>query len=213
MNEENIAIKTLFNFKYEQLIGLIFVVVLHGVVFYTLWNQRIIQTPVETPIFVSNIIIPPTHAKPPQPKAPKPHKLNPPDTKPPDHQHLVAEVQVVLPDEPIDLPTPPEPVIESPPQPVVLTSELSVNCPDRQPPEYPILSNRMNEQGKVVLRVYLGEDGRVVNTEVKTSSGYRRLDNAALNAVRTWRCKPALKNGVAVLAVALQPFKFKLEGR
>ena len=75
-----------------------------------------------------------------------------------------------------------------------------------------LLSKRMNEQGKVVLRVELGEDGRVANAEVKTSSGYRRLDDAALNTVKTWRCKPAMRNGVAMRAVALQPFNFILEG-
>jgi protein TonB len=199
--------------KHEQLISVIFVMVLHGVVFYVLWNHRIIPTPDETYILVSNFVNPPTHVKPPQPKPPKPLKSLPPDTTLPERHNLVAEVPVVLPDEPVGLPPPPEPVIEAPAQPLVLTSELSVNCPDRQPPEYPPLSNRMNEQGKVVLRVELGEDGRVANTEVKTSSGYRRLDDAALNAVMAWRCKPAVRNGVAVRAVALQPFKFTLEGR
>jgi protein TonB len=104
-------------------------------------------------------------------------------------------------------------VIEAPPEPVVLASELSVNCPERSPPDYPSQSMRMNEQGKVVLRVELGEDGRVATAEVKTNSGYRRLDEAALNAVKTWRCKPSVRNGVAFRAVALQPFNFVLEGR
>ena len=109
-------------------------------------------------------------------------------------------------------PPPPEPVIEAPPQPVVLASELSVNCPGRSPPDYPLISKRMNEQGKVVLRVELGEDGRVAAAEVKTSSGFHTLDEAALNTVKTWRCKPLMRDGAAVRTVALQPFVFILEG-
>jgi protein TonB len=64
-----------------------------------------------------------------------------------------------------------------------------------------------------LLRVELGEDGRVSGVAVKTSSGFSSLDEAAVSAVKTWRCKPAIQNGVAVRAVALQPFAFILEGR
>ena len=185
-------------------------VALHGAALYGLWSYRIIPTPVEAFIMVSNLIDPPVRpAKPPQPKPPKPPL---PEPTPPEHLHLAAEAPVVLPDEPV-ADVRPAPVEEVPPQPVVLASELSVNCPERSPPEYPALSTRMNEQGRVVLRVELGEDGRVANAEVKASSGYRRLDDAALNTVKTWRCKPLLRNGVAVRAVALQPFNFILEGR
>jgi protein TonB len=195
--------------KREQLIGLSFVVALHGAGLYALWSYRILPTPVEAFVMVSNLIDPPPQPpKPPQPKPPKPQPIEPPQP-----QQLVAEAPVLLPDEPVAPPPPPEPVIEAPPQPVVLASELSVNCPERSPPDYPALSMRMNEQGKVVLRVELGEDGRVAEAEVKTSSGHRRLDDAALNTVRTWHCKPLVRNGAAVRAVALQPFDFILEGR
>jgi protein TonB len=104
-------------------------------------------------------------------------------------------------------------VPQLPPQPLVLSGELSVVCPERTPPDYPSISTRMNEEGKVILRVELGEDGRVVSAEVKSSSGYRRLDEAALSAVKNWHCKPSVHNGVAVRAIALQPFNFMLEGK
>jgi protein TonB len=68
----------------------------------------------------------------------------------------------------------------------------------------------MNEQGKAVLRVELGEDGKVFNAAVKFSSGFARLDDAALMAVKTWRCKPPVRNAVAVRVVALQAFNFSL---
>ena len=209
-------LKSLRSLKQEQLIGLLFVLALHGVALYGLWSYRLIPTPDEAITLMVNLINP---QPPEQPKPPKPEptKPRPPDLLPPEHPHLVAEAPVVSPDEPVAYsPPPPPPVVEAPPlppQPVVLAGELSVSCPERSPPEYPAFSIRLNEQGKVVLRVELGEDGRVTTAEVKTSSSYRRLDDAALNAVKTWRCKPSVRNGLAVRAMALQPFNFTLEGR
>jgi protein TonB len=216
---------SLTSLKREQLIGLLFVLALHGAALYGLWSYRIIPSPDEAITLMVNLINPPPPEQPkpeppkPEPPKPQPPKPRPIDPPPPEHPHLVAEAPVVLPDEPVAYappPPPPEPVVEappSPPQPVVLSDELSVSCPERSPPEYPSLSMRANEQGKVVLRVELGEDGRVASAAVKTSSGHRRLDEAALNAVRTWRCNLPVRNGVAVRAVALQPFNFILEGR
>ncbi|TAN84235.1 MAG: energy transducer TonB [Gallionella sp.] len=213
--------------KSEKLIGLLFVLALHGAGLYGLWSYRIIPTPDEAVTLMVNLINPPPpeQAKPPKPVPPPPPKPRPPEL-PKHHQHLAVEAPVVLPDEPVEFvpppapapavaapPSPSPPVFEAPPQPVVLSGELSVSCPERSPPHYPLQSKRFNEQGKVVLRVELGEDGQVADVAVKTSSGYRRLDDAALNAVKAWRCKPAMQNGIAVRAVALQPFNFILEGR
>ena len=218
--------------KGEKLAGLLFVLLMHGMALYGLWSYRIIPTPDEAITLMVNLINPPSpeQPKPPQPEPPKPPKLRTIEPPPPEHQHLVVEAPVVLPDEPVAYAPPPSPspspavevpqsvptVVEAPslpPQSVMLPGELSVSCPERSPPDYPMFAKRMNEQGKVVLRVELGEDGRVVNATVKTSSGHQRLDNAALSAVKMWRCKPVIRNGVAVSAVALQPFSFILEER
>jgi len=201
-----------------KLLGLLFVLVLHGAVLYGLWSYRIIPTADEALVLMVNLINPPAplQPKPPPPELPKPPR--PAEPPPHEHLHLAVEAPVVLPDEPVVYvpPATPHPVAEAPPapsQPVVLPNELSVSCPDRSPPDYPLFARRMNEQGKVVLRVELGEDGRVANATVKTSSGHQRLDDAALAAVKKWRCKPVVQNGAAVSAVALQPFSFILEGR
>lgn len=213
--------------KSEKLVGLLFVLILHGAALYGLWSYRIIPTPDEAVTLMVNLINPPPpeQPKPPKSEQPKPPKPRPVEPPPPEHPHLVVDAPVVRPDEPVayapppPLPSPPaQPATvvvapPLPPQPVMLSNDLSVSCPERSPPDYPRLAKRMNEQGKVVLRVELGEDGRIANVAVKTSSGYQRLDDAALNAVKTWRCKPAIRNGMAVSAVALQPFSFILEDR
>ena len=95
---------------------------------------------------------------------------------------------------------------------MTLGAELSVSCPDRTAPTYPALSRRLGETGTAVLRVELDERGQVSVAQVATGSGFSRLDEAALAAVKSWRCTPAQRNGQAVRSVALQPFQFLLQG-
>lgn len=95
--------------------------------------------------------------------------------------------------------------------PVMLPSELSVICPVTSPPDYPHQSRQLGEDGKLMLRLELDERGRIGTVQVIKSSGYRRLDEAAITAVRTWHCNPPLRNGQPVRAVALQSFSFVLQ--
>ena len=134
---------------------------------------------------------------------------------------METKQEYVAPPLPLPLPPPPQPEPEPEPAPavpqistgpVLLSSELSVSCPELAAPVYPSISRRMGEEGKLVLRVELDEKGRVDKARVATSSGYSRLDNAALETVRKWRCKPSTREGQAVRAVALQPFNFVLQG-
>ena len=210
--------KLLCSLKREQLIGLLLVLMLHAAALYGLWSYHIISTPDEAITLMVNLINPPRSEPPKPPKIEPPKQPHPKPVEPLKPQPLAADTSVVKPDEPVvySPPTPQLPVVVArplPPQPVMLACELSVSCPERSPPEYPRQSMRMNEEGKVVLRVELGEDGHITNAVVKLSSGYPRLDEAALSAIKTWRCRPSVQNGVAVRAMALQPFNFTLEGR
>ena len=76
----------------------------------------------------------------------------------------------------------------------------------------PALSRRLGEEGKLVLKVELDESGQVNIAQIVNSSGYKRLDEAALAAVKTWRCNSPTRNGQPVRAIALQPFNFVLQG-
>lgn len=77
-------------------------------------------------------------------------------------------------------------------------------------PDYPRLSRRFGEQGKVVLRLLILASGSVAKAEIETSSGYKRLDQAALEAIRNWRYLPAKQDGVAIEYWHRQPFLFEL---
>lgn len=78
-------------------------------------------------------------------------------------------------------------------------------------PSYPALSRRLGEQGKVVVRVLIGIDGRAHQAEVGSSSGYERLDQAALATVRNWRYVPGTRNGVPEAMWFNVPVNFVLE--
>jgi protein TonB len=78
-------------------------------------------------------------------------------------------------------------------------------------PNYPAASRRLNEQGRLVVRVELDETGRIAAVRIAESSGHKRLDDAGLEAVKNWHCNAATRNGVAVRGIAMQPFDFILD--
>ncbi len=214
--------------------GFLFVLVVHAALFYFLWNQRLISPPQQMVTLFAELITAPTPASDTTPQAasePVPVKLQParkPVVKP--KQERLAAKSPTTPKQRIveSLPEPfAEPVIDQsrqskqvaaapptqmPAEPVTLSSELSVSCPKLTAPAYPAISRRMGEEGKLVLRVELDEKGHIDDAKVINSSGYERLDAAALTAVKNWQCNPSLRNGQPVRAVALQPFNFVLQG-
>ncbi|WP_018868059.1 energy transducer TonB [Thioalkalivibrio sp. ALJ10] len=81
---------------------------------------------------------------------------------------------------------------------------------DNPPPDYPRISQRRREEGTVMLRVTVSAEGEPVRWEVEESSGYDRLDEAALSAVERWRFEPARRGGRAVEAEVVVPMEFQL---
>ena len=78
------------------------------------------------------------------------------------------------------------------------------------PPEYPTLSRRMGEEGKVVLRVLVSEAGVPEEVQLKSSSGFSRLDSVALEAVKHWKFVPARRGDQSVAAWVVVPISFSL---
>lgn len=62
-------------------------------------------------------------------------------------------------------------------------------------PHYPMVSRRLSEQGAVILRFLVAPDGSVQNGMVSTSSGFERLDRAALDSLSQCRFNPATIDG------------------
>lgn len=78
-------------------------------------------------------------------------------------------------------------------------------------PPYPPLSRRLGEQGKVVVRVLIAVDGSAHKAEVRSSSGYERLDQAALATVLRWRYVPGKRGGMPEAMWFNVPINFVLE--
>jgi protein TonB len=113
----------------------------------------------------------------------------------------------------------PVPIDAPPATPTPATAALQVTQPifnadylDNPAPGYPSLSRRMNEQGRVTLRVLVSAEGRAADVQIRSSSGSVRLDDAALDAVRRWKFVPAKRGSEPVAAWVLIPISFKLEG-
>jgi len=79
-------------------------------------------------------------------------------------------------------------------------------------PEYPPQSRRLREQGLVKLRVHVTVQGRADEVTLYKSSGYKRLDTAAINAVWRWQFRPAQRAGAPVAAWVVVPIRFELQG-
>ena len=76
---------------------------------------------------------------------------------------------------------------------------------------YPPLSKKLREQGKVILRVLIDEQGRAADIQVQSSSGYARLDSAAQQAVRLAEFKPYQTGGVTHRVYVTIPLEFALK--
>lgn len=78
-------------------------------------------------------------------------------------------------------------------------------------PPYPVLSRRLGEQGRVLLRVRIEADGTASAAQIYASSSFVRLDQAAQQAVLRWRFVPGTRNGEAQAMWFLVPIHFVLE--
>lgn len=77
-------------------------------------------------------------------------------------------------------------------------------------PIYPHMSRRLREQGRVLLRVMVTADGLPSQIEIRESSGFPRLDQAAQESVQRWRFVPARQGDRGVSAWVLVPISYSI---
>jgi protein TonB len=183
---------------------------------------------------IEGVIIPAPVA--PQPEKPKPKPVQPeavkkPKPKPLKQKKAEAKKAVAKAKPASVLPAPvaeaspkavsaPEPVAQaannkaaakaSEPEPKATPPVASANKVLNKAPLYPTLSRRLKEQGTVYLQVLVLKNGKVGQLKLKQSSGFARLDQSALNAVRGWTYQPALKLGQPIDFWFVQPVVFNL---
>ena len=98
------------------------------------------------------------------------------------------------------------------PQEAVSQPRFDADYLDNPAPVYPVISRRMREEGKVLLRVFVEPNGRPSQIQVSASSDSPRLDKTAQEAVWHWKFVPAQRGSEAVGAWVLVPIVFSLRG-
>ncbi len=141
-------------------------------------------------------VVPPLHPKKPEPK---PEPARPVQRKPP------APASQAAVDSP---PRQATPTSAAPPS-VVHASQLGFLVPPNT--LYPARSRKAQEQGTVMVRVFVDVAGRPAQVTVETSSGHPLLDEAALSAVRGAQFRPYAEAGIPKTVWVRVPIIFKLQ--
>ncbi|NMM37899.1 MAG: energy transducer TonB [Glaciimonas sp.] len=102
-------------------------------------------------------------------------------------------------------------VAPAPTPPALEPARFNADYLNNPAPSYPLFSRRNREQGTVLLNVKVSAQGHAEQVQLKRSSGFSRLDEAALEAVRQWRFVPAQRGSVAVAANVVVPIVFRLD--
>lgn len=208
----------------RELPALLMITAAHGAALYVLAEGVTHPEPPKLPETITAVMLPPkvlpVEPAPAEPK-PQPQPRQQPTVK-------LRPSPVPLPPIPNAPPSPnaissppPEPPQSPQPQQVAKAEAPPVPAPVEQPrsdaqhlnnqmPAYPSLSRKLGEQGRVLLSVYILADGTVGEIKLKKSSGFDRLDDAALNAVKRWKYVPAKQAGVPINYWFVQPFDWSL---
>ena len=163
----------------------------------------------------------------PPPPPPEKPKIMPAKPVPAPQRQVVAPPTPVLTAEPTSIPGPAFTVPPQPPAPprdppaaavIAAPAPWPVTAPrfnaeylNNPPPVYPGTSRRLREEGRVLLQVRVTAQGLPDTVEIRQSSGFARLDEAALAAVTQWRFVPARRGDEPISASVLVPVDFRLQ--
>ena len=195
--------------------GILFVVALHALLVYGLINGlarkivEVVSQPLETKI-IEELKPPPD--KPPPPPPPKLNTPPPPYIPPPEVsvQMPVAASQFAITAVTRDKPPPPAPVVAPAPRKITRSAAIVI-ASACQKPSYPPASLRSQEAGIVTLAFLIDLDGRVLESKVEKSSGYRRLDEAASKALGLCKFQPAMIDNKPEKSWARIEYEWRIE--
>ena len=192
------------------------VVAMHAAAFWALLQAGMASLPAPPAVLSVSLLLPTPIAVPQAeivPPMPRPVERRP--TPLPQPVQLAAPAESPSPS-PIAVAPAPTPVVA--PAPVVAAPVAAPTQPrfdadylDNPKPVYPAISRRLNEQGRVMLRVHVAADGNATEVQLHASSGSSRLDQSALDAVRRWKFVPAKRGPDPVAAWVLVPIAFTLK--
>lgn len=77
-------------------------------------------------------------------------------------------------------------------------------------PHYPLWAKRRGMQGTVVLKVIFNSLGMPISTQVLESSGYKLLDQSAIETLKKWRLHPSTNQNSYTKLALKRKVQFKL---
>lgn len=194
------------------------VVALHLLVGYGIYSglsQRLVHAWVPAPLNVAAIVKPaeapkivPTAPEWTRPTLYVPPLLDPVIAREPDSD------QTVVAQEAVDVKPPQGSSVILGPAKVVTAIQMDPRHPLKIGSDYyPDASIRAGEQGKCLVQITVSIAGEVTQAAIQSSTGFRRLDAACLNAVRGARMLPATEDGRPLEKTAAIPIVWTLKGR
>ena len=78
-------------------------------------------------------------------------------------------------------------------------------------PDYPKASLMNEEQGKVQMTFVVSVDGKVIDSKLEKSSGFKNLDKQAITSFSKCKFKPGMKDGKPSQGNTLVEFAFTLD--
>ena len=168
------------------------------------------------PIMIDLITLPKVDIKsappvvPPKPLPIAKHTARLPDPSPLLAAPAEAPSPVTAPPQTIQAAPARTPAVASPAPPAVTPPVFDADYLQNPAPAYPAISQRIREQGRVILRVLVSTGGTADEVQLRTSSGFERLDEAARATVRTWEFVPARRGDQPVAAWVMVPISFRL---
>lgn len=209
----------------------------HAIMLTAAWLHRNAPPPksVEVQTITAQLIMPAPIAQQvaaesiPQPAPPKPVPRVKPKVEPKPVQKAAKPTPQPVAQSPAPSPTPapaadptPAPAAPAPAAPAATAAParetMQVSAPKNVPtlqcnfvkPDYPSMSRRRGESGTAYVHFVVGVTGKIESIDLQKSSGYPRLDDAALDAMRSTTCRPYIENGQAIRAARTQPYSFGL---
>ncbi|HWV15559.1 MAG TPA: energy transducer TonB [Cellvibrio sp.] len=197
--------------KYRRLTTSVFaaaIIGLHVLVFGYFYYQPIVEAVKKAEIPVIKLerytppVIPPQQITPEPPKPVKKQLPKPVEPKVQRENPNVVEQYV----------PPVQAVAEGPAvvEEKVTEPSATANYLHNPAPVYPETAQERGWEGTVILSVLVQPDGKAKTVEVKTSSGRKVLDQAALDTVQRWTFVPALKGTTPVEGWVEVPIDFRL---
>ena len=198
-----VPIKSASRTPSQRALSVALVIAVHVAILYTLLNTLGFKALPAPPHNLIATLLPDT----PKAEIPPPPPL-PEFAPPPVAIAPIIDIPIEIVPSPTAITVPPAPV-----EPAVVVDQTRARAllATHTTPDYPPVSRRLGEQGTLKLKLVITPSGTVGEATVESSSGFKRLDDTAVQWVKAhWKYQPAFQGTKAISYVTQAVVTFKL---